>query len=136
MTISTTFIKNLPSSKLEISLDSEFSALVINSLTACYVIALITFFSVTQVHSRRTRQSNNLHLPLLKKSTCKQSIKLVGVKLWNEIPNKIKQSKNLAGFKKQGKQLLLNSYYLTLFNLISFLLLKHSWDPRIYLLHS
>ena len=50
----------------------------------------------SEIHSRQTRQSNNLHLPLFKKSACKRSIKLVGVKLWNEIPYEIKQSKNLA----------------------------------------
>ena len=63
----------------------------------------------SEIYSRQTRQSNNLHLPLFKKSTCKQSIKLVGIKLWSEIPNEIKQSKNLAQFKKRLKQLLLNS---------------------------
>ena len=69
------------------------------------------FFQLnSEIHSRQTKQSNNLHLPLLKKSTCKQSIKLVGVKIWNEIPNEIKQSKNLAQFTKRLKQLLLNSY--------------------------
>ena len=50
----------------------------------------------SEVYSRQTRQSNNLHLPQFKKSICKQSIKFVGVKLWNEIPNEIKQSKNLT----------------------------------------
>ena len=72
---------------------------------------LNNFFQLnSEIHSRQTRQSNNLHLPLFKNSTCKQSIKLVGVKLWNEIPNENKQSKNLAQFKKRLKQLLLNCY--------------------------
>ena len=59
------------------------------------------FFQLnSEIHSRQTRQSNNLHLLLFKKSTRKQSIISVGVKLWNEIPNEMKQSKNLAQFKK------------------------------------
>ena len=69
------------------------------------------FFQLnSEIHSRQTRQSNNLHLPLFQKSTCKQSIKLAGVKLQNEIPNEIKQSKNLAQLKKRLKHLLSNSY--------------------------
>ena len=43
----------------------------------------------SEVNSQQTRQSNNLHLPLFKKNICKHSIKFVGVKLWNEIPNEI-----------------------------------------------
>ena len=55
----------------------------------------------SEVYSRQTRQSSNLHLPLFKKSICKQSIKFVGFKLWNEILNEIKRSKNLTQFKKK-----------------------------------
>ena len=69
----------------------------------------------SEVYSRQIRQSNNLNLPLFKKSICKQSIKFVGVKLWNEIPNEIKRSKNLTQFKKKMKQYLLNSYLITSF---------------------
>ena len=64
----------------------------------------------SEIHSRRTRQSNDLHLPLFRKSICKQSLKFVGVKLWNEIPDEIKQSKTLGQFKKRLRYHFLNNH--------------------------
>ena len=72
----------------------EISCFVYKFLHRMLPDCLNNFFLLnSEIHFRQTRQSNNLHLPLFKKSTCKQSIKLVGVKLWKEIPNEIKQSK-------------------------------------------
>ena len=64
----------------------------------------------SDAHSRRTRQSDNLHPPLFKKTICMQSIKYCGVKLWNDLPQGIKQSKNLAQFKRRLKQYFLDGY--------------------------
>ena len=70
-----------------------------------------SFFSLTQkfIPVKPDNQTTCTFL-YLKKALANSQIKLVGVKLWNEIPNEIKQLKNLAQFKKRLKQLLLNSY--------------------------
>ena len=60
----------------------EICCFVYKFLYRRYTDCFSNFFQrSSEVHSRRTRQSNNLNLPLFKKSTSNQSIKLVFVVL-------------------------------------------------------
>ena len=62
------------------------------------------FSSVLAINKRSTRASqkkNQLYLPRFRTNRLHRSIKYRGVKVWNDIPNEIKNiSSNLSTFKK------------------------------------
>ena len=60
-------------------------------------------------HETRSGVNNKLVLPRYTKSKCQNALIFRGIKLWNTTPNDIKQSANLARFKKYLKRYLLNS---------------------------
>ena len=61
-------------------------------------------------HSRQTRTtaSLNLIIPLYQTKRTQQSIKYSGAKIWNSIPNNIKDL-SFRKFLKESKEILLNS---------------------------
>jgi len=73
-----------------------------------------TFFKKTSsVHLRITRLSaNNLnfYIPRFKPVKLQNSFKYQGVKIWNSIPNHLKQRMLFNLFKKQLKKQLLDRY--------------------------
>ena len=48
------------------------------------------FLQTCNIRSCQTRQSNNLYLPLYKKSVCQQTISFFGVKIWKDLPQTIR----------------------------------------------
>ena len=61
-----------------------------NQLPSCFENV---FLKTCKIRSHQTRQSNNLYLPLYKKSVCQQTISFFGVKFWNNLPHKIRKHK-------------------------------------------
>jgi len=73
----------------------------------------INYFSQLKImHTKNTRslQSNNYFLPRYKAFKLQRSIKYQGVKLWNNIENKLKILNSIKSFKNKYKTFLLNKY--------------------------
>ena len=65
------------------------------------------FNSAMAINKRSTRASqkkNQLYIPRFRTNRLQRSIKYRGVKVWNDIPNKIKNNGNLSTFKKIHKK--------------------------------
>ena len=60
-------------------------------------------------HETRSRVNNKLVIPRYSKSKCQNALIFRGIKLWNTTPDDIKQSANLARFKKYLKRFILSS---------------------------
>ena len=61
------------------------------------------------IHNHKTRMSKSLHLPLFKYNFSRTTVKFTGAKNWNEMPNKIKNSKTLNQFRRIYKDYLLKN---------------------------
>ena len=76
-------------------------------------IEITNFFTPTQSFSSRTTrlasQKLSLSIPRFKTAKLQHTLKYVGAKIWNAIPDKIKNLP-ISGFKKQYKQYLLKTY--------------------------
>ena len=62
-----------------------------NMLPQCFAES---FKLNSAVHQRQTRKCNDIHVPLMKKVICRQSILHNGAKTWNVIPVEIRSSHN------------------------------------------
>ena len=62
------------------------------------------------VHQRQTRKCNDIHVSLMKKVICRQSILHNGAKTWNDIPVEIRFSHNLTSFRSKLKKYLISKY--------------------------
>ena len=78
-----------------------------NMLPQCFAELLKLNFAVYQ---RQTRKRNNIHVPLMKKVICRQSILHNGAKTWNDIPVEIRSSLNLTSFRSKLKKYLISKY--------------------------
>ena len=70
------------------------------------------FDNVHAIHKRSTRTSqmkNQLYIPRFRTNRLQRSIKYRGVKVWNNIPNEIKNNKcNFSAFKRINKKYLVS----------------------------
>ena len=70
------------------------------------------FDNVHAIHKRSTRTSqmkNQLYIPRFRTNRLQRSIKYRGVKVWNDIPNEIKNNKcNFSAFKRINKKYLIS----------------------------
>ena len=65
--------------------------------------------SVTEIHSYDTRSANkgNLQIPLTNLRAGDKAISVSGARIWNNIPNSIKQAQSLYVFKRELKEYLI-----------------------------
>ena len=64
----------------------------------------LNFKNVSTVHSHCTRQPNAIHIPRFSAAKCQRSFKYMGTKIWNNIPQELKDylySKFKITYKKQ-----------------------------------
>ena len=64
----------------------------------------LNFKKVSTVHSHSTRQANAIHIPKFYTAKCQRSFKYIGTKIWNNIPQELKDhpySKFKITYKKQ-----------------------------------
>ena len=65
-------------------------------------------FTVNSViHNYNTRQKNNLHVPSYRIKVREQSVSDCGVKMWNDIPEELKELRTYNQFKRKCKRYLL-----------------------------
>ena len=62
------------------------------------------------VHDHNTRQSNNIHLLHANSSKRMNTIKHIGPRNWNKLPEDIKTLPSLSAFNRKLKLHLLNAY--------------------------
>ena len=70
---------------------------------------LLTLPTVREYNSRITRQLNNLLVPPTRTITGEKAIEVRGPKLWNNLPEEIRNSNSLSSFKSKLKKHLLES---------------------------
>lgn len=56
---------------------------------------------VCEIHSRNTRNRNNYRLPLVRTEQMKKNIFYNGLKMYNELPQHMKEMENINAFKKE-----------------------------------
>ena len=78
---------------------------VINNL---YPGWLSHYNKVSDVSRGSTRQENMLHVPKFKIDAGARSLNILGPKMWNTLPKKIKENTNRSKFKKDTISILLN----------------------------
>ena len=69
-----------------------------------------TFIKNKQVHKYNTRFAHHYRTVKHKSNIVKYSIKVIGPKIWKDIPLELQNSKSLNIFKKSMKLLLLSQY--------------------------
>jgi len=78
-----------------------------NILSACFHKS---FQANSEICFRHTRQSDQLRVPFVAKTICRQSIAFKGTQLWNEFPSDLKSCRNFKNFKLKLKLHFLNNY--------------------------
>ena len=68
------------------------------------------FTDNTNIHSHNTRQASNLHLPRAHTNSGQQTIKILGVKLYNDLPNIVKNVNTIKAFCAKVKKLYYTNY--------------------------
>ena len=62
-------------------------------------------------HDYETRKKNELLIPVHTLSVFERSPRYMGIKLYNKLPQKIKELNNITTFKNEVKKLLINNVY-------------------------
>ena len=62
------------------------------------------FQRVSSMHEYQTRSSHDFHLPQLNVRSAQGAISYAGVKIWNDIPPKIRKAESIVTFIKQFKE--------------------------------
>ena len=76
----------------------KFMYKLMNNLLPCHIKS---YFNMQQVtHTYSTRQVGNLAITKYKTELYSKSIRILGPKLWNNLPEEIKASPSLNSFKK------------------------------------
>ena len=61
-------------------------------------------------HTYNTRNASDFKYPKIRTELGRKSISYQGVKIWNDIPNHIKKSKNIGSFRHSYKNVLISQY--------------------------
>ena len=69
----------------------------------------LNFKKVSTVHSHSTRQANAIHIPRFSTAKCQRSFKYIGTKIWNNIPQELKDYP-YSKFKITSKKQLIQKY--------------------------
>ena len=117
-------LQNKPLSAPIKNLYSNFNTLPLQSLRDFKIISLVhkfvhnvsglppifcEYFTYnSQVHSYNTRQCEGLHVSSVSIAHGQKSLKCLGTKLWNNLPNSIKSIRGEKTFKNRLKLILLN----------------------------
>ena len=64
----------------------------------------------TLIHYHNTRQKHQFHISFVSSEYGKRTIKYKGIKLWNNLPVDIKETKSLQSFKDKIQELILQSW--------------------------
>ena len=70
---------------------------------------LNSFHTDNNFHDHDTRHSEDLHVPYGRIDVRQLSIKISGAKLWNSIPDQIKNAQSVYMFKQQFRNYLIES---------------------------
>ena len=68
------------------------------------------FVKRSSISSRQTRSSQMLNIPLLKTTTGQRSFYYQGVKLWNDLSDRLKLCENVQSFKHAMRKNLLKEF--------------------------
>ena len=65
------------------------------------------------MHQYNVRNTDELYVPYARLDIRKFSLKIFGAKLWNVLPNYIKESSSVDGFKQNSRNYLIDNMIVT-----------------------
>ena len=101
-------LKLLPVSDILYMRDTVQMYKCVNGLAPHYLTVM--FRKRSDIHSCNTRQNRNLQLPRCRTALAQNAFDHRGVKVWNSIPEEIRNSKAVQAFKSSLKRELLMSF--------------------------
>lgn len=124
-------IRNIMGINMRTSCKTYFKELQLLPLACIYIMKIVVFVKSNlnnflrnnHNHEYNTRRQNNLLTPSHCLSLYEKSPTYIGVKLYNKLPECIKQINNIKTFQKQVKKLLMESVFYTVNDFI-----QHSFD--------
>ena len=81
------------------------------------------FLTNSSLHTYNTRQKSNIHIEYTRTTCRKNTVRMLGPRLWNILPTEVKSAPALPVFKRRLRKLMLSSFTLNLGNFL-FPLLK------------
>ena len=71
----------------------------------------VNFYENNQsIHDHNTRQANNIHIGPRRTEQGKKMMSYTGAKIWNDLPEYVKNSQTITTFKKHLKKTIVNDY--------------------------
>lgn len=112
-------VRNIRGLNKTVSCRNVFKELHILTIPSIYIYELVIFVKQnlnkflcnSYYHDYGTRKKNELSIPVHTLSVFERSPRYMGIKLYNKLPQKIKELDNLRIFKNEVKKLLLNNVY-------------------------
>lgn len=99
----TPYINELEWLKIENKVTYDVCSFIYRILYEHIPQRILKLETVEQVRSRQTRQSGSLMVPRRRTVIADRAVSVRGPKLWNALPQEIKESENFSGFKKKLK---------------------------------
>lgn len=99
----------LPVEKLLLYKDTVMAYKCFNGLAPDYLVD--KFAKRSDIHDRSTRNHNLLDIPLYKTATGQRTFNYRGVKIWNDLDDKLKNITSITTFKKDLREFLLKESY-------------------------
>jgi hypothetical protein len=75
----------------------------LNGIAPVYIQDLFTFCHDINIRSTRNTAGNNLYVPQINKCVFGQSLQYNGARIWNELPDNVKNANTLSAFKRLSK---------------------------------
>ena len=79
------------------------------------------FIQRSKIHGRNTSCSRELDLPICRLKTEQRSFAFRGAKLYNSLPNEIKQTSDVKKFKAKVCNYLLNYFVISSFSILRYI---------------
>ena len=73
-----------------------------NNLVPSFFVNMFTV--IRAIHNHNTRQKNNLHVPSYRIKVKKHSVRVCGVKMWNDIREELKELRACNQFRLKCKR--------------------------------
>ena len=101
--------------------DSVMTYKCVNNLTPMYLSSNVN--QRTTIHSRYTRNRNDLAIPLFRTVSGQRSFAYRSVKIWNDLKSPLKSSTSVATFKKKLRDSIQSADFVTIDDFSSYLII-------------
>lgn len=107
----TPFLNKLNWLKVQSTIIYNINMFMYKVINGLFPTWLIKVSNVSDIHTRDTRQNNNIYLPRKNTQVGCKSVDYEGPLQWNKLPEQIRNETNIKSFKNNLKSLLLRKLY-------------------------